>query len=989
MACNNSFTENRNDEVLISDFIHPPDFAKPHVYWWWLQGSADTLRIREELNSFKNAGVSGVTIFDIGTPDHSDTRHIVEAGPAFMSSEYLENIAFAVEIAGELDIEVGLNLSSSWNAGGSWIAPEHAAKALYFSKTTISGPGSRQLLLPFPQIHEEDARGRTINIPFDEQSGRPVYNEEVAVIAVPVHESEIYPDTSRILNLTPDFDPEDEMLNWEVPEGEWEVYRYVISNSGRSLILPSEHSEGLILDHFDARSMEFHVNYFIDQLSTVIDDIPNSALTYLYLASYEMRGFAFTPALPDKFKSQHGYDIYKFLPSLNVHDAYVESAYEDEIAKRFLYDYNQTISDLMIINHYQKGSEVANSSGLKLVSESGGPGLPLHNVPVEALGALGAVDVPRGEFWYEHSRFTQEGISFARTDSIDLLRMVKGPAAAGNIYKREIVEMEAFTSWHHWETGPFDIKPVGDRAFTEGMNRVVVHGASHNPVETGFPGIAYHAGTHYNDKLVAWPKLRPFNNYLARISYMLRQGSFFSDVIYYHGDQAPNIVRPKNADFSVAPGYDYEVINTEILLRDLVIENGLLKIPEVGTYRILVMNPSERVNPLVLEKLGSLARQGAIIIGEKPSSQSGLGYRDWDPDRIEKEISDNWQSFPIPTLLSIEDLSSGKILDGVTVADVLEILQIPPDLKYSGQTFEGPLDYIHYQTENLDYYFIRNTTKEWVTKEVFFRQQDKVPELWDPVNGKHFSLPVYRTPEKQIGIPLSFKPYDAYFIVFKEGKEDPEWNEILNTEKKIPAFEYTSEGILPRETGSFLFKSGDDQQEIAISGHSTPLEGKWHVMFPENRGAPSSSIFTDLISWTEAKEEGIKYFSGIATYQKTFDLSFDPDTLSKEVRIYLNLGELEKVGEAWLNDVPLGITWTKPHEYDVTEYLKPGVNEVRLEIANVWANRIIGDARTGQNFTTTNITQVRGLPWKEVPLVPSGLLGPVTIQLRTLVTLEN
>ncbi|MFO7876024.1 MAG: glycosyl hydrolase, partial [Desulfovermiculus sp.] len=95
--------------------------------------------------------------------------------------------------------------------------------------------------------------------------------------------------------------------------------------------------------------------------------------------------------------------------------------------------------------------------------------------------------------------------------------------------------MEAFTSWHHWLTGPFDIKPVGDRAFAEGMNRVTVHGASHNPGGTGYPGIAYHAGTHYNDKLAWWPKIRPFNDYLGRISYMLQEGSFDSDVLYYYG----------------------------------------------------------------------------------------------------------------------------------------------------------------------------------------------------------------------------------------------------------------------------------------------------------------------------------------------------------------------------------------------------------------------------------------------------------------------
>lgn len=114
-------------------------------------------------------------------------------------------------------------------------------------------------------------------------------------------------------------------------------------------------------------------------------------------------------------------------------------------------------------------------------------------------------------------------------------------------------------------------------------------------------------------------------------------------------------------------------------------------------------------------------------------------------------------------------------------------------------------------------------------------------------------------------------------------------------------------------------------------------------------------------------------------------MSFDPDEVSDDYRIYLNLGNLEKVGDAWLNDEALGISWTMPHEYDITNYIETGENDLRIEIANVWANRVIGDARTGQNFITTNITNVRGTPWAEVPLVTSGLLGPVNIELRRVV----
>src|SRR5690606_34336566 len=116
-------------------------------------------------------------------------------------------------------------------------------------------------------------------------------------------------------------------------------------------------------------------------------------------------------------------------------------------------------------------------------------------------------------------------------------------------------------------------KAMGDRAFCEGMNKVVVHGSSHNPKSIGSPGIAYHAGTHYNNKRVWWPMIKPFNTYLSRISNVLQETNFVADVLYYYGDAVPNYTGHKNSRFIVGPGYDYEVINTEIV-KQLAVKNG-------------------------------------------------------------------------------------------------------------------------------------------------------------------------------------------------------------------------------------------------------------------------------------------------------------------------------------------------------------------------------------------------------------------------------
>src|SRR5690606_27676710 len=138
------------------------------------------------------------------------------------------------------------------------------------------------------------------------------------------------------------------------------------------------------------------------------------------------------------------------------------------------------------------------------------------------------------------------------------------------------------------------------------------------------------------------------------------------------------------------------------------------------------------------------------------------------------------------------------------------------------------------------------------------------------------------------------------------------------------------------------------------------------------------ALFPELKSWTESPVEGFRYFSGTARYEKQFVHGANLQDVAG-ARIYLDLGDLSHVGEVWLNDQSLGITWAKPHRFDITDHIVRGVNTLKVEVANTWANRIIGDALTGESYTQTHIaeTMVNGMetrvPWAEAPLIPSGL----------------
>jgi hypothetical protein len=233
-------TQDTDHENIKNQFLNPSQSAQPKVYWWILNGNLDTVRAKQELREMKEAGIGGFDFFEIGVP-RQDT--MIPGGPAFMSDESVKLIEFAVKEAGKLGLTMGLNLSSSWNAGGSWVEPKHGGKSLYVAKTTVTGNSTTQnIKVPFPEISfPKDmliGHSKEPMIPM-RSDGKPVYYEEIALLALPVSVPKNQLDTSQIIDVTPFFDPENDMLTWNAPAGEWEIHRYVCSNSGQQVVLPS------------------------------------------------------------------------------------------------------------------------------------------------------------------------------------------------------------------------------------------------------------------------------------------------------------------------------------------------------------------------------------------------------------------------------------------------------------------------------------------------------------------------------------------------------------------------------------------------------------------------------------------------------------------------------------------------------------------------------------------------------------------------------
>jgi len=180
-----------------------------------------------------------------------------------------------------------------------------------------------------------------------------------------------------------------------------------------------------------------------------------------------------------------------------------------------------------------------------------------------------------------------------------------------------------------------------------------------------------------------------------------------------------------------------------------------------------------------------------------------------------------------------------------------------------------------------------------------------------------------------------------------------------------------------------LHSTGGPSQKVEVPSVTRPLEitGPWQVSFPQGWGAPEKTTFENLISWTDSEDDGIKYFSGRAVYRKAFTMA--RTDLKENSYVELDLGVVQDVARVSLNGRDIAVLWKPPFCVDITDAVRPGQNDLVVEVANTWTNRLIGDAflPPEKQYCKTNLHE--RLSRKDRRLQPSGLLGPVTIHTAT------
>jgi hypothetical protein len=365
------------------------------------------------------------------------------------------------------------------------------------------------------------------------------------------------------------------------------------------------------------------------------------------------------------------------------------------------------------------------------------------------------------------------------------------------------------------------------------------------------------------------------------------------------------------------------------------------------------------------------------------------------------------------------------------VASVMEKLGVPPDFSFRTESGAASLRYIHRTADGADIYFVANKLPQSERAVCTFRVQDKRPEFWRPDSGRIERPAVYDAAGDSVRVPISFEPYGSVFVIFAEDKSAADrivsvagnGKEMLTTASATASVRGGKDGApLPVESpvialtespdkryeaeiwqpGAYTMKSADGktrQVEASVIPQPVMIDGPWEVRFAPGGGAPRRITLDKLASWSENPDRGVKYYSGAATYTKTFSVS--PDIIGKDRGVWLDLCQVEVMAEVNLNGQNLGILWKPPYRLDITGAAKPGANKLEVTVVNLLVNRQIGDeflpedsdrnpdgtlkawpkwVLEGKKSPTGRVSFTSWRLWhKTDALLESGLLGPVQL----------
>jgi hypothetical protein len=498
---------------LAKAFTSPPPSTRPYVLWMWMGSNITEEGITHDLEAMQEAGIGGATIFSLadtltpysGVILKSPTPEIVT-----FTEPWWKLLRFAATECKRLGLELLLhNCAGYETSGGTWITPELSMQELIWSEQPVVGGQDVQLKLPRAQVDLHPHQDwPTVYIPSLGKFGIPLvearrtYYQDIAVLALPANGT---PRMDQVVDLSDRMNAEGE-LNWKAPQGEWTIYRFGHTTTG-AMIQPAQwDAMGLECDKMSAEAVTFHCRHVLDTIKQHVGDlIGNPGLSTLYFDSYEAGVPTWTPKMREEFKARRGYDLTAFLPIMAK-----RTLVSDAATAKFKKDFDRTVMDLYRDHYWATPRALAHEYGLQFVAEP-------YDGPWDTREVVKYLDHANMEFWTHKNEYSP----------VDNRTVIDTAHTLG----QRIVGAEAFTTAPElaaWTEHPAWLKPIGDAAFCDGVNRMNIHHFVQQPWGPAYqPGNAMGRwGIHLGRYQTWWEPGKAWFTYLWRCQTLLQSGDF-------------------------------------------------------------------------------------------------------------------------------------------------------------------------------------------------------------------------------------------------------------------------------------------------------------------------------------------------------------------------------------------------------------------------------------------------------------------------------
>jgi alpha-L-rhamnosidase/F5/8 type C domain len=711
----------------------------------------------------------------------------------------------------------------------------------------------------------------------------------------------------------------DGSLDWTPPVGKWIVLRFGYSLLGITNHPATVEATGLEVDKMNRRYVKQYMETYLDSYKETVgtDLMGKHGLSYVINDSWEAGSQNWTDDMIAQFKKLRGYDPIPWMPVLT--GRVVESS---EASDRFLWDFRKTVADLIASEHYGQLEETLHKYGLGHYSESHEAG---RAFVADGMEVKKHSEIPMSAMWTQLPGVNRDTYGYNADD--------RESASVAHIYGQNIAAAESMTSCDSaaaWAWSPATLKPTADAEFLNGINRFVIHDSAHQPLIGKAPGMTLGPCGQWFNRNETWAEqAKPWVDYLSRTSFLLQQGHFGADLLYFYGEDSNLTAIFGNKAPNIPAGYGFDYINADALIHNVSVLNGKIATPSGMSYRLLALDPySRHISLPVLRAIYKLVKDGAIVVAAKPTDDPSLADDQSEFAKLNNELFGNGSG--------VRRVGKGTVYAGAELNSVFASLHLASDFDYTKPKPNTHLEFVHRKLVDGDLYFVDNRSDRTEQVNAIFRVTGYEAELWHSDTG--MTEPAsFTVADGRTTVPLKLEPWGTVFVAFRKATNE--------TSRIVSA---------PIETSL------------------ATIDGPWAIDFQPDRGAPDSVSLEKLAAWNENADPGVKYFSGTGTYTKTIDAP--EDWFSKTGHIWIDLGDVRNLAEVSINGKQLGQVWHAPFRLDATATLHPGKNEISIRVTNAWVNRLIGDEQPN----AVKVTFADDKPYNaNSPLQASGLLGPV------------